>query len=340
MSRSNQIKKSVVAAHNERAAGDAPSMGRVARMPGTGLPKGEKRKRKLVDRPLRKGRRKGGRVLLNWVILSGILGALGLGWMLYSLIARGGAMAPVVASERRLEIDSDELPVETDTELVSPSEAEALALVKAALAVREPSKATEHFRLGGQSAETVVNFLENLNETSGKVTSLLWESNMDVNGLSLEGVKVNFLKNDAPGVRNAFLVPDEQKNWKVDFEAFARTGFADWKALMENEVESAEMRVFITKDSYFNGVFSDDKEWTCYSIGSPDIQEIVQGYCRRASPQARAMDAIMAKGLRVCRVLLALQRVKGSRASQFEITRIVAEDWVRGAKPFDEGFHE
>lgn len=44
--KSESIKRAVHAKQPERAAGDAPNLGRIARMPGTGLPKGSWRKRR------------------------------------------------------------------------------------------------------------------------------------------------------------------------------------------------------------------------------------------------------------------------------------------------------
>ena len=51
--KSDHIKRSVRAHQHDRAAGDAPNLGRVARIPGTGLPRGTWHKRKggQRDRP-------------------------------------------------------------------------------------------------------------------------------------------------------------------------------------------------------------------------------------------------------------------------------------------------
>jgi hypothetical protein len=35
-----------------------------------------------------------------------------------------------------------------------------------------------------------------------------------------------------------------------------------------------------------------------------------------------------------------IQRVEGAESRQFEILKVVAEDWVVGEVPFDEGFNE
>ena len=338
MMKPDGIKRSVTAAQNDRVAGDAPNIGRVARMPGTGMPKGEKRKRKRSDRSARKGKREGGRVLLNWMILIGIVGGILGGAALYML---NGLVTnePSVVSEKRLEIDKDELEVSKNPDLVSPSEPEALALVKAAMAVREPSQITSHFDLGKQTAETAVAFLADLEKNDGKFVRMDWLSNMNANGLNLEGVILRSLNNEKEHSRIAFLKPDGKGGWKVDFESFARIVTPSWKEFLEGKVDHAMVRVLLAEDSYYNGPFSDEKVWKCYGIGSPDIQEVLQGYCKLDSPQAKAVEAILAKGQKITRVMIEIRRVKDGLAGQFEITRVLAEDWVAGDQTFDQGFN-
>jgi hypothetical protein len=76
---------------------------------------------------------------------------------------------------------------------------------------------------------------------------------------------------------------------------------------------------------------------------SPDTTEIMLGYCRKDSPQARAMELIVSSAdgderRRLNRATLELRRPEGAENRQFEITRVLAEDWVLGAKPFDATF--
>lgn len=337
MMKPDRIKRSVTATQNDRVAGDAPNIGRVARMPGTGRPKGEKRRRKRSERSARKGKRKGGRVFLNWMILIGIVGGVFGGVALY-LVRGSFIQAPGISSEKRLEVEKDELEVSKNPEIVSPSEAEALALVKAAMAVREVSQIENHFDPGKQTAESVVTFLADLEKNDGTFIRMDWLSNMNANGLSLEGVLIRSLDDEKERSRIAFLKPDPKGGWKVDFESFARIATPDWKELLEGKVDWALVRVLLAEDSYYNGPFSDEKEWKCYGLGSPDTQSVLQGYCKLDSPQALAIEAILAKGQKVNRATIEIRRVKDGMASQFAITRVLAEDWVMGEKPFDQEF--
>jgi len=337
MIKPDRIKRSVTASQNDRVAGDAPNIGRVARMPGTGMPKGQKRKRRRSERSARKSKRKGGRVILNWMILIGIVGGIMGGMALYTLNAFG-KRKPGVASEQRLEIDKVELEVSKNPQFVSPSESEALALVKAALAAREPSQLVSHFDLGNQTAETAVTFLTDLEKNDGRFVRMDWLSNMNANGLNLEGVLVRFLDDEKERSRIAFLKPGEEGGWKVDFESLARIVTPGWEELMAGKGDHAMVRVFLAEDSYYNGPFSDEKQWKCYGIGSPDTPEVFQGYCKLGTPQATAVEALLAKGQKINRAILEIRRVKDGLASQFEIIRVLAEDWVMGEKAFDQGF--
>ena len=98
------------------------------------------------------------------------------------------------------------------------------------------------------------------------------------------------------------------------------------------------VRVILGEDSYFNGPFQDDRQWVCYGMGSPDTETVLLGYCRVGSPQARAMIWMSSKGAAVVRATLEIRRVEGASPRQFEIVRVLAEDWVMGKTPFEDGF--
>ena len=161
----------------------------------------------------------------------------------------------------------------------------------------------------------------------------------------LEGVLVVYAGKALPGERLAFLTPDDTGVWKVDFDAFARSSRPPWKDLLERRVDNAQVRVFAVKDTYYNGPFKDDSQWVCYGIGSsesnallPAGRELLCAYCRVDSPQAKAMQRIFSDGDQTHRVILDIRRTAGAEARQFEITRVLAEDWVLSATPFDEKF--
>ncbi len=328
------IRKSVTNSRHERSAGDAPDLGRVSKMPGAGLPKGEKRMRK---RGAHRAKGTGGKIASNWVLLIGILILLVAGVFIFKLV-RSGKSKTEGPITKRLVVDGLQLGAPKDSGMASPSEAEALALVKTALAVRDVAQVPRYFESVSHSAEEIVAFLAGLEASEGKITDYSWLSNMNTNGLILEGVLVRFNKDDKNQSRIVFLKPEPQAGWRVEFESFARIESPSWNDLVEGKVDQAQVRVFLVADSYYNGPFSDEKIWACYAISNPDSKEMLQGYCRIGSPQAAAIRTILSKGQRANRVTLELKRVPEGLEKQVEITRIIAEDWVISPEPLDQKF--
>ena len=324
----------------EREPGDEPSLGRLARVRVAMAPKGARRRRKRQD-PGAGGR--GGfnqrKVVMAWsallavVALSVLGGALWL-WMQDSM-------------ERNADVETMPQPVSPErvvSRFESPTEDVALEQVKRALMIRDPGQVAEYFRPGSASPEAVVGFLRDLGQRDGVITGYQWLSSLDANGLLLDGVVVSTLAEGKPSNRLAMLTPDDKGKWKIDFDAFARTVKPAWSELLNRTAAEGLVRVMLAKDSYYNGDFRDEERWICYKIASPDLDDFLLGYCAKGSPQAQALnrieaDRLVAGGDRgASRATLQLRRVADTEARQFEITRVLAEDWVLATTPFDQNF--
>lgn len=334
--KSDGIKRSVRAHRYERSTGDAPNIGRVARMPGTGMP--------MVKQKRRSRRGEGGwlsgenhqQVFLKWTMLLAGVALLLLGGVLWLWLSPKIAAKGNLAALSPVENDSD---VRVIARFPSPSERDALAMVKRALAARDPAAIEQLFRTGSSGPEEILRFLENLESVDGKISGYEWLSSLDANQLSIEGVQVNFENAGVVHNRLALLTPDAKGKWKIDFDAFARTASPPWKEILENRAEKAVVRVLVGKDSYFNGPFRDEKQWVCLGMVSPDTDELLFGYCKAGAPPAAAIDWILSKGeVKFFRATLELHRVEGAEARQFEISRVLAQDWIVSDLPFDEGF--
>lgn len=218
---------------------------------------------------------------------------------------------------------------------------EATVLVKKALGLRNAGEVEAMIRIGPMSAQEVVDYLKAMKSVDGEIKHFDWLGSIGKNGLSLEWVQVSFGGGDKPHSRLAVLTPDAKGVWKLDFAAFARWVKPSWKDLIEQNGESAVVRVNAVKDTYFNGSFRDERIWAAYKLESPDAEEILVGYCKRDSAQQRAMESLWRLGEgAVTRVTLEIRRPQnaaGAERSLFEITRVLAEDWVMGDKPLDEG---
>lgn len=286
-------------------------------------------------------RRKRRTVILTWSLVLGLVATVGLGlavWLGLRSSPRkdvGAVVGKVV--EKRVE-----------SEFESPSEAEALDFVKRALAIRDPAKVAEYFHPGEASRQDVIGFLGTMEAKDGRSDGFVWLSSMDANGILIDGVLVKTILDGMPRNRLAFLTPDDKGRWKLDFDSFARTVEPSWSGLLEGGVMEGTVRVIVAADTYYNGPFRDDREWVCYGMVSPDTKILMMGYCRKDSPQARAMKQIVeaedvprgsgASGKSPRRATLRLRRMEGAESRQFEISSVIAEDWVVSAVPFDAKF--
>ena len=279
------------------------------------------------------------KVIVTWSLILSLMTVLVIGGFVMSWLRSHARLKSAVT------LANPEMNARIASKFASPSEEVALDLVKRALAIRDPEKVAACFRLGSASPAEVVEFLAGLTARDGRVERSIWLSSMDVDELLLEGVLVVYTGKDQPGARLAFLTPDETGVWKVDFDAFARSSRPPWKDLLERREDAAQVRVFAGKDTYFNGPFKDESRWVCYGIGSPDVNallpnegELLCGYCRVDSPQAKALARIFSDNDPTHRVTLEIRRTAGAEARQFEITRVLAEDWVMTATPYDGKF--
>lgn len=332
----NDIHRSVQAQRHGRTEGDAPAIGRVARMPGSGLLKNKRRSRKKHEDgdSRRLSPRQQKLVTFRLFLLSGtvvlLLSLAILSWLVSQLNSGESTSSPT-----QVQAPAATRPI---PQFPTPSVTHALALVKQALAMRDPEKIAGSFRLGATTPAEAAAFLTGLAATDGTLGDCEWLGTLDANNLALEGVLIEFRRDHKPTYRLALLTPDPAGKWRVDFEALARTATPSWRDLLEKRAEAARVRVHATRDSYYNGPFHDDREWDCYRLACPDLDRDLIAYCRTGSPQAKAMRMISQKEEPLNRATLELRRVAGADSRQFEIARVLAEDWVTTEVPFDEAF--
>ncbi len=235
----------------------------------------------------------------------------------------------------------DRIAAESRTKIAAefnaPSATETLAIVNRALAVSDPKSVAAVIRPGTMTHKEVVAKLHELSETEGAVVGRTWLSSVDKNGLSLEGVELTYRKGEKTTKRLAFLTPDKEGIWKLDFPALVRWVDPSWDELLSGSAKSGLVRVKMARDRYYNGPFLEESIWAAYGMISPDLkEELLVGYCKRDSDQYQAMErmGLGAEGV-VVRATLELRRVEGAERRQFEISRVLAEDWVMGEKAFD-----
>lgn len=325
-----------VRSRNTRTVGTAPTLGRVERMRADkqGRAPGHSRRERL--RALQAARRK---MVWVWscVLMVGAVMVVG-GIMAFWLSGqKGRAVARTVKYKAPKE--------RVISQFTSPSEEEAMDFVKRALAVRDAAMVESLFYPGDASAEEIVAFLSESEARDGKLQHISWLGSMNMDEQPMEGILVAHAGEDGLRERLAFLRPDEAGVWKVDFEAFARTSKPGWKEFLKGDAKQAQVRVLVAQDVYFNGPFIDESRWVCFAMTSPESKELLpeegellRGYCRVGSAQAKALARIFEEDARMSRATLEICKAEGAEFRQFEITRVLSRDWVVPAMALDERF--
>lgn len=231
-----------------------------------------------------------------------------------------------------------EVKTKAISQFPAPTSDEAIAMVKQALAIREPEKIAGYFGPDEAPPQEIIDFLQGMDASDGKLDDMRWLGSVRTTTIPLEGVLLIFKGETGLKRRLALLTPDPMGKWRIDFDSFTRKATPSWTDLLEKHLPVGVVRVYVTKDNYYNGPFTDDKIWLSCAINSIDSEENLRAYCKIGSPQAAALKWMLSKEAKIVRATLEIRRVEGAESRQFEITRVLAEDWVMGPTPFDEKF--
>ena len=323
-----------------RKVGDPPQLGRVERMARNSR-RGSKTLSQIGYNGSKRQRRRGrgGKVAQRLTALTFL-----------AVILTVVAILALWTDKRREESvikDFEELsklrPVErVESKFASPTEDQSRAIVTAALAAKDEAAVLANFRLHGTPPTEVLEFLRQEEALFGSAHVESWIGSIDCNNTLVESVLVHYTKNGVNEPRIALLSPDEQGVWRLDFESFAKKCEPTWETFVSGEATEGIVRIWFSQDNYFNGIYTDDSEWLCFSMASLDSDVLLYGYCRKNSPQGTAMASIMARArarvnqnITMFRATLAISRSEGADKRQFEIKKVLAEDWLLTDKAFD-----
>jgi hypothetical protein len=219
----------------------------------------------------------------------------------------------------------EEAPKSQLANFKAPVKNQAIDLVKRGLALRDPSEISQYFHPGITSPEEIVRFLVSLGKQEGEPE---WLGNHNTEHLQIEQVSVTFTDPEGAQKRLALLSPDAEGVWKIDFEAFARKNQPPWEDFIGHDVDTAIVRIALSAGTYYQGAFRSDQEWICFRMESPDRPQLMHGYCKIGSPASRQLQKFFEKGGKEIRVILQLRKVEFAQSYQFEISRVLAEDWI------------
>ncbi len=222
--------------------------------------------------------------------------------------------------------------------LPAPPPEELEKTVTSLLAVRNPRDLDPLVRGSSLRPEQIVARLAALEEEDGKIRSVRYLRPIDSRALRLESVLVTFAKG---GNRIAFLSPDSDKQWRVDFDGFARHVNPSWDKILAGTAGEATVRVQVIPDSYYNGIYQDEQSWACFAMPSPDHETLLFGYVARGTPQHAALVSTMSRAERrsqggLQRMTLMIRHAGHGDRRQFEITRVLSDEWALGDHPLDD----
>jgi len=322
-----------------RTVGDPPNLGRVDRA-ARDISKGSKRKSRSGHRSSRLRRERGGgkaaKRLTALIFLAAILIIVG------TLAFWSDKRQQQSVQSEFEELSRQRFVERIESKFASPTEDQSHAIVTAALAAKDEAAVSANFRLNGTPPADVLEFLRQEEELFGPAHVESWIGSIDCNNTLVESVLVHHTKNGISEARIAMLTPDEQGVWRLDFESFAKKCEPTWETFVSGEATEGIVRIWFSQDNYFNGIYTDDSEWLCFSMASLDSDVLLYGYCRKNSPQGTAMASIKArthargkKNISTFRATLAISRSEGANKRQFEIKKVLAEDWLLTDKAFD-----
>ncbi|QTN33070.1 hypothetical protein HZ994_12340 [Akkermansiaceae bacterium] len=318
----------------ERSFGAAPNLGKVTRSPQSAV-RGRGRLRKRS-----KQKAQSNRTALLWTLLA----AFALLTTMVILLVRHYREKSRLAAEAALMGEASGYLADAFAEGKTVNQPalereDALAIVAAALSNRDIASAERLFILGeGTDAAQAARNLRTIAEAEGSIVDMSWLGQKFANGISIAEVVVTMQTGERTTNRLAQLVPCPDGKWRIDLRSYLRKSVPEWPVILGRASPESVVRVFIASDTYYNGIYSDDRIWQAYALVSPDVKDIIYAYAKRDSPQDRAMRKILSAEEEVHRATLAIRAHPDGGPRQFRISSVLAENWVLGDTPYDKNF--
>jgi hypothetical protein len=211
-------------------------------------------------------------------------------------------------------------------------------LVRKALNNRDVAQ-VESFFILGDSADTPLEANElskRIRAQDGLPHGIEYLGEKVIPGGIAKEVMVSSIKGDKESNRLGQLLY-RRGRWLIDMDSYARHASPGWDHILGRKCDSATVRVFVSPDNYYNGERYVEDAWKCYALISPDVEEILFGYVARGSVQDQAMERIMANEEEFHRATLeVLLSEKVNGRIQFEISRVISDDWLIGGASYDD----
>lgn len=202
-------------------------------------------------------------------------------------------------------------------------------LVSDALA-SDSDNITRRFKLEtGTTPAAAYEILKEIQTREGHLTELQWLGIRYIGDRLIEEVTTMYSSGKSRSVRLAQITRQPDGSHKVDFASYVRKTSHPWNDIVDGNVESCIVRVMISKSAYHNGVFRDDKKWSAYTISSPDVDTTLHAYAEIGSKEEIRIRDILATEPQSPRVTLQIQRNETLLPNQFQVSQVIARDWIQ-----------
>lgn len=252
-------------------------------------------------------------------------------YILYSLVAVGalfliGIIWVWYGQNRNGQLITKADAARAEVFRVSPPTTQASAEMMKMFLDAESSAAMEGLvRLRDAKIDEIFQLVQEIKSSENGVESIEWAGSEQLNDLSLELIQVVFRS----GVnRMGYLTYDDSAGkWLIDAESFTYYLSKPWSEIIGQGKCHVKLRATAMPDGYYNGVFSDEKEWLCLSLQIPGQEGTLYGYLRLNSDCYYAMAQIYRSGSSYS-IVADLSRDAGMEPRQYEIKKIIAHGWV------------
>jgi hypothetical protein len=216
---------------------------------------------------------------------------------------------------------------------------EAIKIVTQALANHEPGLIQDYFLLGkGDIPVEATKELIRIRESEGEITRTEWLVPKFPNHSAARQVIVHTAIDEIERTRRAQFKPGSDGKWRIDLDAYLRKCDPPLEKVASADSGTFVVRVFVTEETSYRGIYSDKSQWRAYSLTSPDITDALYAYAKRGSSQDKALRSILVTDEDLQHATLSIIKQEDSDPRQFEISRVIAENWIVGEKDFDESF--
>lgn len=189
---------------------------------------------------------------------------------------------------------------------------------------------TQRFRLEtGMTPAAACEILKEIHAREGRATELKWLGIRYIGERVIEEVATQFSKGKSVSVRLAQITRQPDGSRKVDFGSYVRKTSHPWEDIVDGNVDTCVVRVMISKSAYHNGVFRDDTKWRAYKVSSPDMDTNLHVYAEIGSEEEIRIRDILATDPRSPRVTLEIRRDGTLLPKQFQVSQVIARDWIR-----------